>query len=82
MSSEAPVKRLHQALLKHIDNCEETDKAITQLRCVVDEQQQEIEDGVREVVSTIGGNLRRRETDNCLRFEFGFGLASLLVSKT
>jgi len=59
MSGEAPVKRLHQALLKHIDNCEETDKSITELRCIVEEQQQEIDDGVRELVSTIGSNLRR-----------------------
>jgi hypothetical protein len=52
MSGGAPVKRLQQALLEHIDKCEETDNAITQLRGIVAEQQREIEDGVRRPDST------------------------------
>lgn len=46
------MKRLQQALLEHIDKCEETDNAITQLRGIVEEQQKEIEDGVRRPDST------------------------------
>ena len=52
MSGGAPVKRLQQALLEHIDKCEETDNVITQLRGIVAEQQREIEDGVRRPDST------------------------------